>query len=100
MRAIVQRVSSASVRVDEEVVGSIQEGLVVLLGVEANDTPQELEWLADKITSQRLFGAWDQSVVERGGGILLVSQFTLHASTRKRTKPSWHRAAKPDVALP
>jgi D-tyrosyl-tRNA(Tyr) deacylase len=104
MRAVVQRVKSASVTIENEIVGAIERGLVVLLGIEASDTNEDLEWLAGKLVSQRLFsgvdGAWECSVVEVGGGILLVSQFTLHASTRKGTKPSWHRAAKPDQAIP
>ena len=104
MRAVVQRVKSASVTIENEIVGAIERGLVVLLGIEAADTNEDLEWLAGKLVSQRLFsgvdGAWERSVVEVGGGILLVSQFTLHASTRKGTKPSWHRAAKPDQAIP
>ena len=104
MRAVIQRVSSASVRVEGEVVGAIERGLVVLLGVEATDTGDDLEWLAGKVSGQRVFpgddGPWSHSVAECGGGILLVSQFTLHASTKKGTKPSWHRAAKPDVAVP
>jgi D-tyrosyl-tRNA(Tyr) deacylase len=104
MRAVIQRVSSASVTVEGEVIGAIQRGLLVLLGVEATDTADDLDWLAGRITGQRLFpgddGPWACSVVESGGGILLVSQFTLHASTRKGTKPSWHRAARPEVAVP
>jgi D-aminoacyl-tRNA deacylase len=104
MRAVVQRVKSASITIDHEIVGAIDHGLVVLLGIETTDTSDDLEWLAGKLVSQRLFasdeGAWDRSVIEAGGGILLVSQFTLHASTRKGTKPSWHRAAKPDQAIP
>jgi D-tyrosyl-tRNA(Tyr) deacylase len=100
MRALLQRVSSASVTVDGEVVGSITRGLVVFLGIESTDSAEELDWLARRITSLRLFGAWEQSVAELEGDILLVSQFTLHASTRKGTKPSWHRAAKPDFAEP
>lgn len=102
MRAVVQRVSSATVTVDAKVVGEIAAGLLVLLGVEEADTQEDLEWLATKLVNLRVFaskqGPWSQSVSESGGGILLVSQFTLHASTRKGTKPSWHRAAKPQVA--
>ncbi len=82
----------------------ISAGLVVLLGVETVDTPEDVDWLAAKIVNLRLFadetGGWNRSVLEIGGEILLVSQFTLHASTRKGTKPSWHRAAKPDAAIP
>jgi D-tyrosyl-tRNA(Tyr) deacylase len=104
MRAVLQRVSSASVSVDGEVVGEIRRGLVVLLGVENADTPEDVEWLAGRITNLRLFagdgGPWDRSVKDMEGSILLISQFTLHASTKKGTKPSWHRAAKPDHAVP
>jgi D-tyrosyl-tRNA(Tyr) deacylase len=104
MRAVVQRVKSASVTIENEIVGEIDHGLVVLLGIETQDTPEDLEWLAAKLVNQRLFpgdeGPWSRSVIEVGGGILLVSQFTLHASTRKGTKPSWHRAAKPEQAIP
>jgi len=104
MRAVVQRVKSASVTIESEVAGSIGQGLVVLLGVEASDTAEDLDWLAGKLVNQRIFsgndGPWTRSVCEIGGEILLVSQFTLHASTRKGTKPSWHRAAKPEQAIP
>lgn len=104
MRAVLQRVSSASVTIDSEVCGSIAHGLVVLLGIEETDTSEDLEWLAGKIVNLRLFadetGAMCRSVIECGGDLLVVSQFTLFASTKKGTKPSWHRAAKPDLAIP
>src|SRR5262245_36192054 len=104
MRAVLQRVSSASVTIEGEVCGSIARGFVVLLGIEAEDTNDDLEWLAGKIVNLRLFtddtGAMSQSVLECAGGLLVISQFTLFASTRKGTKPSWHRAAKPDIAIP
>ena len=104
MRAVIQRVSSASVAVGHEQVGSIGKGYVVLLGIENADTAEDVEWLATKIVSLRLFegadGPWSQSLKEIGGNILLISQFTLHASTKKGTKPSWHRAAKPEHAVP
>ncbi|HEV7405504.1 MAG TPA: D-aminoacyl-tRNA deacylase [Chthoniobacteraceae bacterium] len=102
MRAVLQRVSSASVSIDLERVGEIGAGLVVLVGVEEADGPEDVEWLAGRIAALHLFpdgeAAWARSVSELGGEILLVSQFTLHASTKKGTKPSWHRAAKPDAA--
>src|SRR4051794_29618265 len=102
MRAVLQRVSSASVTVEGDLTGAIQLGLVVLLGIEEADTEEDLRWLAAKIVNLRLFAdgdsPWSRSVLEAGGDILLISQFTLHASTRKGTKPSWHRAAKPDHA--
>lgn len=104
MRAVIQRASTASVAIENEVAGQIEGGLVVLLGIEETDTPEDIEWLAGKIANLRLFpddtGAMNRSVIEHGGGILLISQFTLFASTKKGTKPSWHRAAKPPVAIP
>ena len=104
MRAVVQRVSKASVNVEGNVTGAIERGLLVLVGVAPDDTADDIAWLSGKIAQQKLFpdesGRLNQSVVEIGGGILVVSQFTLLASTRKGTKPSWHRAAPPDVAVP
>lgn len=104
MRALLQRVSSAAVTIEGRLHGSIDCGLVVLLGVEETDTVEDIEWLAPKIAGLRIFPgeevAWDRSVLEIGGGILVISQFTLHASTKKGTKPSWHRAAKPNHAIP
>ena len=90
--------------IENEVARRIDHGLLVLLGIEEADTAEDIEWLAGKIVSLRLFvdetGAMNRSVLEHGGGILLISQFTLFASTKKGTKPSWHRAAKPVVAIP
>src|SRR5262245_4972788 len=104
MRAVLQRVKNASVVVAGETVGAIDHGLVVLLGVEPEDTAADIEWLAQKIAWLRLFGdesgAWNRNVTEVGGGVLVVSQFTLFASTKKGTKPSWYRAAKPEFAEP
>lgn len=104
MRAVIQRVRSASVTVAGETVGAISHGLVVLLGIEATDGPEDIDWIAGKVASLRLFpdeaGAWNRSVVEAGGAVIVVSQFTLFAGTKKGTKPSWHRAARPDVAQP
>jgi D-tyrosyl-tRNA(Tyr) deacylase len=104
MRAVIQRVTSASVAVEGEVVGAIAHGLLVLIGKEPADTAEDIEWLAAKIVNLRLFadetGAMNRSLLDSGGGLLLVSQFTLFASTRKGTRPSWHRAAKPDLAIP
>lgn len=104
MRAVIQRVTSASVAVANETVGSIERGLLVLVGKEDADSVEDVEWLAAKIVNLRIFaddtGAMSQSVRDISGGILLVSQFTLFASTRKGTRPSWHRAARPDHALP
>jgi D-tyrosyl-tRNA(Tyr) deacylase len=104
MRAVVQRVSRASVTVEGRVTGSIEGGVLVLVGVAADDTDEDIAWLAGKIVQQKLFadetGRMNLSVMDNGAGILVVSQFTLLASTRKGTKPSWHRAAGPEVAVP
>ena len=104
MRAILQRVKQASVSVEAEQVAHIGPGLLVFLGLEPEDSDEDIRWLADRIARLRLFpdhtGAWNLSVVEVNGEVLVVSQFTLFASTRKGTKPSWHRAAKPDFAEP
>lgn len=105
MRAVVQRVSSARVEIAGATVGAIGRGLLVLLGAETGDIAEDAIWLAGKIVAMRLFpasrageGLWEKSVAETGGEILAISQFTLLASTRKGTKPSWHRAARPEVA--
>jgi D-aminoacyl-tRNA deacylase len=104
MRLVLQRVSEAAVRVDGGVKGTVGSGLLVLLGVEPDDTGDEIDWLSKKLVHLRIFddesGTMNRSVLEAGGGILLVSQFTLLASTKKGIRPSWHRAAKPDRAIP
>ena len=104
MRTVIQRVTSASVTVEGEIVGAIQRGLLVLVGKEDADTADDIDWLAAKIVGLRIFadeaGTMHRSVQDIGGDILLVSQFTLFASTKKGTRPSWHRAARPDVAIP
>ena len=104
MRAVIQRVSSASVSVESEIVGQIGRGLLVLAGKEAADSAADIEWLAAKIVGLRIFaddtGTMHRSVREIAGDILLVSQFTLFASTKKGTRPSWHRAAQPEIAIP
>jgi len=104
MRAVIQRVSRASVTVEGAVTGEIGRGLLVLVGIATDDTPDDIAWLSGKIVQQKLFpdesGRMNLSVAESGGGVLVVSQFTLLASTRKGTKPSWHRAAPPEVAVP
>ena len=104
MRAVILRVTSASVTVEGEIVGAIQRGLLVLVGKEDADTANDIDWLAAKIVGLRIFadeaGTMHRSVQDIGGDILLVSQFTLFASTKKGTRPSWHRAARPDVAIP
>ena len=104
MRAVIQRVSRASVTVESETTGEIQHGLLVLVGIATDDSPEDIAWMTGKIAAQKLFpdvsGRMNLSVVESGGGVLVVSQFTLLASTRKGTKPSWHRAAPPEIAAP
>jgi D-aminoacyl-tRNA deacylase len=104
MRAVIQRVKNARVSVDGTTVAGIGAGVVVLLGVEPADAADDIEWLAQKIAGLRIFaddtGAWNRSVADIGGDVLVVSQFTLFASTRKGTRPSWHRAAKPGFAEP
>lgn len=104
MRVVVQRVSSARVTVAGEVTGEIGRGLLVLLGVGQTDTEADAQWLAEKICALRIFEDSDdkmnRSVVDVAGGILVVSQFTLFASTRKGTRPSFNDAAKPDLAIP
>lgn len=104
MRAVIQRVSSASVTIDGVVAGAIDGGLLVLLGIEDRDSEADIKWLSGKIVNLRIFaddaGVMNRSVLEAGGGILLVSQFTLHASTKKGARPSYIRASKPDVAIP
>lgn len=104
MRAVVQRVSAASVTIGGEVKAAIEGGLLVLLGVEDADTNEDIEWLAGKIARLRVFaddaGLMNRSVQEMGGDALVVSQFTLFASTKKGNRPSYIRAARPEVAIP
>lgn len=104
MRAVIQRVSSARVVVAGETIGEINQGLLVLLGIAPNDTRADVEWLAAKVCALRIFEdpeeKMNQSVVEVGGGLLVVSQFTLFARTRKGPRPSFNDAARPDVAIP
>jgi len=104
MRAVLQRTAFASVKVDGNITGSIQKGLLVLMGVEDADTSEDIEWLSSKIVNLRVFddenGVMNLSVKDVGGDILLVSQFTLHASTKKGNRPSYIKASKPDFAIP
>lgn len=104
MRIVVQRVSEASVRVDGEITGEIGSGLLVFLGVETEDTSDDARWLAEKVTRLRIFADENQvmnrSVTDVGGDILLVSQFTLHALTKKGNRPSYIRAARPQQSQP
>lgn len=104
MRALIQRVLRARVRVAERVVGEIEAGMLVLVGIAVDDSIDDAEWLARKLVELRIFddaeGVMNRSVVDVRGSILAVSQFTLHASTRKGNRPSWSRAAPPDIAKP
>jgi D-tyrosyl-tRNA(Tyr) deacylase len=104
MRVVLQRVSSASVTVDDKIVGAIQKGLLVLVGIEDADTQEDIDWLVGKITQLRIFGdangIMNLSVEEVNGDVLVVSQFTLHAATKKGNRPSYIKAAKPEVAIP
>ena len=104
MRVLLQRVSEAKVVVEDRVVGQIGKGLLLLLGVEDNDSEEDLEWLCQKISKMRLFpdseGVMNRSIVEVNGEFLVVSQFTLHASTKKGNRPSYIRAARPEIAEP
>jgi D-tyrosyl-tRNA(Tyr) deacylase len=104
MRALIQRVTEAGVRVDGRIVGAIGPGLLVLAGVANGDGPEDREWLARKIVALRIFpdaaGVMNRSVQDVGGEILAVSQFTLFASTRKGNRPSWSAAAPPELAQP
>lgn len=104
MRALIQRSKNAAVSIAGEVVGAIDHGLVVLIGIEAADTAADADWLAAKIAQMRIFadaeGRMNLSVRDVGGGVLVVSQFTLHASTRKGNRPSFLRAARPEQAVP
>ena len=104
MRAVIQRVSQASCTVDGIITGEIGTGLMVLLGIEDADMDEDLQWLAQKIVALRIFsdenGLMNKALAEVNGGILLISQFTLFAQTKKGNRPSFIRAAKPDKAIP
>ena len=104
MRAVIQRVSKASVTIDGNIKSEIKGGLLVLLGIEENDTEKDIEWLVKKIIQLRIFSDADDkinlSVQDINGDILVISQFTLFASTKKGNRPSFLRSAKPDIAIP
>jgi D-aminoacyl-tRNA deacylase len=104
MKSVLQRVSHASVTVDNLVTGAIKKGLLVLIGIEDADTPEDIQWLSNKIVNLRIFDDENKvpniSVKDIGGDILLVSQFTLHANTKKGNRPSYIKASKPDFAIP
>ena len=104
MRVVIQRVSHANVKVEGAITGIIDTGLLVLLGIEDADGKDDMEWLSNKVVNLRIFddedGVMNRSVKEAGGNILLVSQFTLHASTKKGNRPSYIKASKPEFAIP
>ncbi len=104
MIAVIQRVSEASVTIDQKIKSSIGNGLLILVGIEDADGKEDIEWLCNKIVNLRIFndeaGVMNKSVKEVNGEIIVVSQFTLHASTKKGNRPSYIRASKPDIAIP
>lgn len=104
MRAVIQRVTQANVVVNNNVRSSISKGLLILVGIEDSDTTEDLIWLSGKVVNLRIFndaaGVMNESVLDQGGDILVVSQFTLHASTKKGNRPSYIKASKPPVAIP
>ncbi len=104
MLAVVQRVTSSSVTIEGQVKASINKGLLILVGIEDADTQEDIDWLSTKIVNLRIFndadGVMNVSVKEAGGDIIVVSQFTLHASTKKGNRPSYLKASKPDIAIP
>jgi D-tyrosyl-tRNA(Tyr) deacylase len=104
MRAVIQRVSSASVEINGKITARIKYGMLILLGIEEEDGPEDVSWLSAKICRLRIFddpdGIMNLSVSDTGGEILVVSQFTLHASTKKGNRPSYIRAARPETAIP
>ena len=104
MRAVIQRVSEASVVVEDEKVANIQQGLLVLLGIEIEDTKEDADWLANKISALRIFsdseGKMNSSILDVDGDVIVVSQFTLHAKTKKGNRPSYIKSARPEQAIP
>jgi len=104
MKVVLQRVASASVTVEDKIVGEIQKGIVVLVGIEDADSQEDIDWLVTKITQLRIFGddngVMNLSVEEVNGEVLVVSQFTLHAATKKGNRPSYIKAARPEIAIP
>ena len=104
MRVVIQRVKNASVSVDEQVVGAIDHGLLLLLGITQEDSTEDIEWLCRKIVQMRIFGdendLMNKSLLDIDGEVLVISQFTLHASTKKGNRPSFIAAARPEQAIP
>ena len=104
MRIVIQRVSQATVEIDNKIKSAISQGFVILVGIESSDNAEDIEWLANKVVNLRVFddeeGVMNKSILDIDGEVLLVSQFTLHASTKKGNRPSYIKAAKPDIAIP
>ena len=104
MKAVIQRVSHSSVTIDGKIVATIQKGLLVLVGIEDFDSQEEITWLTSKIANLRIFGdendVMNLSLKDTNGDVIVVSQFTLHASTKKGNRPSYIKAAKPEIAIP
>ena len=104
MKVVIQRVAQASVTIEEKIVANIQKGLLVLVGVEAEDNAEDIDWLVNKIINLRIFAdandVMNLSVKDINGEIIVVSQFTLHASTKKGNRPSYLKAAKPEISIP
>lgn len=104
MKVVIQRVTKASVTINDREVASIGNGLLVLLGIVADDTQDDIDWLSNKIRNLRIFedenGVMNKSIIEANGDVIVVSQFTLHASTKKGNRPSYIKAAKPEMAIP
>lgn len=104
MKVVIQRVQHASVTIDNQLYSSIQEGMMILIGIQSDDTNEDIEWLSTKICNLRIFddndGVMNRSILESGGDILAVSQFTLMARTKKGNRPSYIDAAKPDISIP
>lgn len=104
MKAVIQRVAKSSVTIEGEIVASIQKGLLILVGIEEADTKEDIEWLSSKIVNLRIFdddnNIMNLSIKDVNGEVIIVSQFTLHASTKKGNRPSYIKAAKPEIAIP
>lgn len=104
MKAVIQRVSKASVTINQKIVSRINNGLLILLGIESADTAEDIEWLSKKIANLRIFNdendVMNRSLIDVDGDVIIVSQFTLQASTKKGNRPSYLNAAKPEIAIP
>ncbi len=104
MRTVIQRVKSAAVKVNDDITGEIGVGLLIFVGIEDADNEEDIEWLSNKLINLRIFndgeGVMNVNVMDAGGNMLVVSQFTLHASTKKGNRPSYIKAAKPEISVP